>query len=219
LIFYYKNINKKLKKMPNWCENEITIESLQFNEIKNIIENNNDDKMFFNKFIDIEPKVSNEKYNKNWFYINIDNYGTKWDVDVKEIFIDYLENKNTISLKFSTAWSPPIIFCKRFSEKYNAILELKYFECGCDFSGHVLINNGKITYEKNYSHLEGMFNLKDKDKETFWDYIYSLIVNEYIHNKKLKIETFIKNYNLNFLNENEINTLKELFNKTINEFI
>lgn len=76
----------------------------------------------------------------NWYDWNIENWGTKWDID--DVF-DYDEDR--ISCIFDTAWSPPIEWLTTVSKKFpNLSFELHYCEGGCDFYGSAFAENGEV---------------------------------------------------------------------------
>ena len=83
-----------------------------------------------------EPSIRED----SWWDWRVQNWGTKWEVDIECISDD----DDFISLSFVSAWSPPI-------EAYRTLLnhpgitgiEASYYEPGCDFVGR--FKNGEDT--------------------------------------------------------------------------
>jgi hypothetical protein len=123
--------------MPNDCENIIIIFN-ENNSLINRLENalNNED--FFKEFIPIENNI------EDWCFWCCENWGTKWDA----YDINYtLLKKNTLRIKFNTAWSPPIPVYERL-ENIGFIIEAWYNEPGMGFCGkYIKKNNYTYSYE------------------------------------------------------------------------
>jgi hypothetical protein len=120
--------------MPNWCQNVVTIShenSIKLDVIRNAIANENKLKeSFFNVLV---PRPIEES--ENWYHWNLENWGTKWDVNV-EISED---TGNSITLVFDSAWAPPIEFYDNLVEQGYVVLGY-YNEEGMAFAG--IYNNG-----------------------------------------------------------------------------
>jgi len=105
---------------------------------------------------------------------------------IKKFFTSYECNYH-----FDTAWSPPIAWLNKISEKYpNLRFKLTFEEQSCDFCGYQIIENSQIIDSKIESCQEKYFN-ENKDK-------YINIIKKYITERKL--------------NTNNINTNNEEFN-------
>lgn len=127
--------------MPNWCDNVLRItwdnsnaEQVEF--IKGLRERWKTSKQLLNS-IKPQPKDLKEEDERNW---NIDNWGTKWDVDIAEGDLSF-DGDNTIELNFfQTAWSPCDSAMSALSD--NGIAwELFFVEGGAGFYGYA-DNNG-----------------------------------------------------------------------------
>ena len=135
--------------MPNWCNCQITISGNleQINEFhKKNIDSEGD--------IDFNVSVPCSSDNEDWFNWRILNWGTKWsayDTLTTKIWED--EDKNILKeivYLINTAWSPPIPWLQKTSEKYPEIeFEMKYEEPNMDFSGIYTIKNGEIIIDEN----------------------------------------------------------------------
>jgi hypothetical protein len=80
---------------------------------------------------------------KDWYEWRIANWGTKWNVE-KDVDIDDLSNES-ITLTFSTAWSPPIPAVEALCDQYPEIsVTLRYIETGNWFAGTVYGEDGAI---------------------------------------------------------------------------
>jgi hypothetical protein len=77
-------------------------------------------------------KANREKYGYgSWYDFNIANWGTKWDVNSDNVAI---EDANTVSASFDSAWSPPITAYERLME-LGFEIEAFYYEPGMQFVG------------------------------------------------------------------------------------
>ncbi len=83
--------------MPNWCYNHIVVkgETNDIKKISNIIENLKEEKddQLFQSLIGLPEGIDAEKYNDDWYDINVNWFGTKWDVGfdfAEEINDDYI---------------------------------------------------------------------------------------------------------------------------------
>lgn len=102
--------------MPNWCNNDVLItgDKEKIDAIFNFIESKkSDESQDATKLLEFLIPNPEGEWDYRWC---IDNWGTKWDVDVH-----YHEriDENQISLSFDSAWGPPI-------QAYNTLEELGY---------------------------------------------------------------------------------------------
>ena len=160
--------------MPNWCENVMSIQG-DTRKINEIIGKLSGEDGIFNALVGKIPMSEDEYEKGGWWEGNISYWGTKWDVQMYEVQ-SFLNDNETV-LSFWSAWSPPIQFCQKLSEKYNVIVNIEYSESGCDFAGKVEIDNGNIVSEESYPYLEGLYRIIDK--EMFWNEVEFLIENDY----------------------------------------
>jgi hypothetical protein len=129
--------------MPNWCDNKVVFsgdkETMQ--KIREAALQSRDYE-FFSKFI---PCPDDEK--NNWYQWNIENWGTKWDVQVNENClgeIQSIDSNWSIEMHFQTAWSPPEIFIKTICEKLNISAKLSYVEWGMGFVGVLEVHGADV---------------------------------------------------------------------------
>lgn len=141
--------------MPNWCENTIKV----YGENKGNIER------FFNDFkkkgfggclpmpkeLHTKPKDSKDskeritKYGAdNWYDWAMNNWGTKWDVNLEEDEVIIDESSQILS--FDTAWSPPDIWIAYASKYYNITIEDIYEDDSMppEFVGRITCANGWV---------------------------------------------------------------------------
>ena len=133
--------------MPNWCENKLVVrgekkDMAKFLKVINekvTLSDANRLQDILNAFIPIPSNVS------DWYHWNIDNWGTKWDVECYEearIDDDYVE------LSFDSAWAPPVVWLEKVAKKYPKLkFSLKYNEPGMCFMGCAKGSNGVIVDE------------------------------------------------------------------------
>ena len=140
--------------MPNWCNNNITINAPK-KKIEKIIKAAKKGNLL-NHFLpmpkeledtvagpDAETKAEQDARDKlkekhgaeNWYDWRVHNWGTKWDIDVYPDSISRIDDE-TITFGFDSAWAPPI-------DAYNAVIDKHpdisitayYHEPGMDFAG------------------------------------------------------------------------------------
>jgi hypothetical protein len=93
-----------------------------------------DSKFDFNKIIPLPVEEE-----ENWYHWRVNNWGTKWFPDNVEKSIE----TNYAEISFWTAWSPPSGIINALSEKFPELrFILWYEECGMDFSGYQIWENG-----------------------------------------------------------------------------
>lgn len=91
-----------------------------------------------------------EKYGHiDWYDWSVANWGTKWNAyDVDEWYDD---GEGYASVRFATAWSPPIEFLVNASNKFKGLtFHLKYGDEGGGFLGESIINSGEIVEDEEY---------------------------------------------------------------------
>lgn len=142
--------------MPNWCNNNISIvgpkakvdkliDSAKKGEFVNALHpmpkqledtQSTSDKDVMKK----QPVV--EGYN-NWYDWRVDNWGTKWDVDIYEGSIQEQEElfgkddgDKKVDFGFDSAWAPPLGAIEHYLTNNDDVsIRLVYYEPGCDFMG------------------------------------------------------------------------------------
>ena len=119
--------------MSNWCDNYITVECDNWDDIKRYCRDLNYDDEFsdfsFNKILPLEGGDASNVW------------GTKWDACdayVGESFFN-----------FQTAWGPSVPVTVALSLQFpDAVFTHAYNEPGCQFAGVVTIANGGQTFEE-----------------------------------------------------------------------
>lgn len=74
---------------------------------------------------------------KGWYEFCLDNWGTKWDIGRDSAISEYLtpdSARNSISVQFTSAWSPPTDAYQKLSEMGFSI-RAYYYESGMGFCG------------------------------------------------------------------------------------
>ena len=135
--------------MPNWCNNSITI-SGSTDTLKPIWEEAQKTGLL-NAMVPMPKELDGTTSptpkegvpqplvdgHDNWYSWRVDNWGTKWDVDLEGLeFTDNGDGTSNIMGWFDSAWAPPI-------EAYNTFLDdndgcditASYEEQGMDFAG------------------------------------------------------------------------------------
>ena len=150
--------------MPNWCDNRVTISSnteddsqfqelvakfqdeRPFNEIYPMpdfktIPNKNGElpvaeeiKNSDGELITITHNFPDGKNDDRWYHWCIDNWGTKWDIDLAaaDVEEDYAE------FGFQTAWAPASGIFDKIKEDYpDVAISWFYDEPGCEIAGYL----------------------------------------------------------------------------------
>lgn len=113
--------------MPNWCSNSLTLKHDK-EKIDLLEKQLRESDVFFQH---LHPRPNDQ--DENWYSWNIDNWGTKWDVNVNEGYIERVDD-TTLQLSFDTAWGPPTKFYDfLFEDGWD--VEARYYEPGVGFIG------------------------------------------------------------------------------------
>ena len=137
--------------MPNWCNNSITIQG-STETLKPLWEEaNREGSGLLNAIKPMpdalegttspSPKEGTPQPlvdgHDNWYAWRLENWGTKWDVDVDNLeFTDNGDGTATITGWFDSAWAPPIEAYNTFLEDMDGCtLSADYHEPGMDFAG------------------------------------------------------------------------------------
>ncbi len=149
--------------MPNWCENRVSFYSDNTEEIAELKEIFNSDNVF-QKIkpapdwkntpneagqLPVKREVKNPagqivyttydfpdgKNDDRWYDWNVNNWGTKWDIDggISDGDDDYC-----FEISFETAWAPPEGIYYELREKYPDVdITWFYDEPGCMVAGYL----------------------------------------------------------------------------------
>ena len=132
--------------MPNWCDNTVYITHDDPKKIQILVDAWKANKFFgtiypepdYNK-VKVKPMFPEIKGNNDpvspesaWWDWRVRNWGTKWEINTDEAYIDIHENE--IKVGFSSAWSPPTgIYDRLVNDGYS--VDAYYYEGGCAFCG------------------------------------------------------------------------------------
>ena len=129
--------------MPNWCNNVVTISHIDPAEIQRVAAAWNSGQGFFNQLI-ARPAIEEE----NWYAWNIENWGTKWDVESEDW--SRIDNNDktasVVTISYDTAWGPPLEFYNKMADQGFDIISY-YYEPGMAFCGKWTSDNGNEQYE------------------------------------------------------------------------
>lgn len=156
--------------MPNWCENAVYI-TATVEKLKSLLDKTQESGYLFNVIkpmpteLESEPtgltdiRLRTKKYGySGWHDWRVNNWGTKWDIHVRDIFNFYdlvkqLKEQepnatDTIKLYFDTAWTPPIKLYEEMEQQGYKVCGY-YFEKGSEFCGKYEngINDCQSVYE------------------------------------------------------------------------
>ena len=133
--------------MPNWCNNTITLTGPKA-KITKIYEKAKEDNAFLQQLYPMPTQLEDTtspapKEGKvqplvdghdNWYDWRVDNWSTKWDVDVEGLELS--DDGTTITGWFDSAWAPPIGAYEHFlTNNEDCSISSLYYEGGMDFAG------------------------------------------------------------------------------------
>ena len=160
--------------MPNWCRNQITIQSKDKQLIRNLrddLEDMNGKGLLHYMYpmpheLRNTTKGSNSETNQefidkygfdNWYDWSLHNWGTKWDVDFDLKFVSFadIDTATPLTLEFNSAWSPPLAVWQKFVDRYPKgtfeVAHLQYIESGMQFCGvHDALDNTESVHVDDY---------------------------------------------------------------------
>jgi hypothetical protein len=123
--------------------------------IKRLVEDLRENEYKWNETI-APHKVTKEEYDKDWYSLNVENWGTKWEVGDTSTLADtirdsYQEGNDYLSVWFDTAWSPNVEVSETLARKYSVEVTHKYDEPGCELMGRVYIApDGEVLEHREY---------------------------------------------------------------------
>lgn len=136
-----------------------------------------------NKFIaDFNTSL---KTNENWYWWNLRNWGTKWDIAVVDGKQEYsstnleITDEGDLMYHFETAWSPVFEIFDKLSEQYPSLTFDYEYEEEQGWGGEATWSGGSLTYEDKYdipsSHAdyaergrEDSCNCMHEDDQEYW---------------------------------------------------
>jgi hypothetical protein len=155
--------------MPNWCCNSISITHEDTSKVdaledvlkKNIAQSEDEEQdESIGVLMHLLPRPDSE--NENWYSWNIENWGTKWDIQV----FDYERDDNYLMFSFDSAWSPPVALYKTLYEQ-GWDIDAQYFESGYGFVGE--FSDG---FDEYYEYDFDDENWRDEIPEDLIEYAY-----------------------------------------------
>ena len=164
--------------MPNWCENDLTVEGPK-EVIEEFIKFAASESPFdFNRLLPYPDEFKRlddaaeawdkehaerpdydwrarpkDGFNSGGYEWRVKHWGTKWPafhVDVEEPVTGYDGKTLEVVFHFDTAWSPPTPVIAKAAERFPALtFELRYFECGCCFNGLFRCSRGEVESDES----------------------------------------------------------------------
>jgi len=109
-----------------------------------------------------EDMLAKSQISNHWYDWNIRNWGCKWDVsDIEVIY----ESDDSITYRFSTAWSPPIDAIYKLSEQYSELLFEIDFEEEQGWGGTQSIRDGQVLLETYYDIPDSHEDYEERGKD------------------------------------------------------
>lgn len=153
--------------MPNWCANKVTFKHALPKELHKIARAWNNGKLISTFLpcphelketvsgcagpkgspaqveLELKEQRNLETYGaKNWYDWQVAHWGTKWDVgrEREQDRINLPAEPKQLTLRFDSAWSPPIEFYDHLRFKCGFLVEAMFYEPGVGFWG--IYDNG-----------------------------------------------------------------------------
>jgi len=189
--------------MPNWCNNTITLTGPK-EKITAIYEKAKEDNALLQQLYPmptqlegttspapkegkVQPLVDGHD---NWYDWRVDNWSTKWDVDVEGLELS--DDGTTITGWFDSAWSPPIGAYEHFlTNNEDCSISSLYYEGGMDFAGKwedfadMTVTPGDFTADEMEDPNSGLiYDINENFNMSEW-------VREYEEEQKTETEKFI----------------------------
>jgi len=124
--------------MPNWCNNTLTLSGPK-DKVKAIFDKAKESNELLQQLHPMPKELegtTSPSDGDNWYDWRINNWQTKWDVDVD--YLEFREDGDTGIIEgwFDSAWSPPIGAYEHFlTENEDCSISSLYYEGGMDFAG------------------------------------------------------------------------------------
>jgi len=135
--------------MPNWCSNWVSLTHDDKSKVKALVEDMQKGNFLahflpepnYDGTIEVKPTFPSITGNNKpveidvaWYDWRIQNWGTKWEINLEECSWEDGVEDNSVSFGFDSAWSPPIgVYDKAHELGWN--VSATYEEGGCDFVG------------------------------------------------------------------------------------
>ena len=125
--------------MPNWCNNNFAITG-STESIQDLWESAQAAQGLLQAIMPMPKELEGTTSpgdSPNWYNWRVDNWGTKWDVDLDGLeFTDNGDGTASISGWFDSAWAPPIGAYEQLADDFDScVIECSYYEPGMDFAG------------------------------------------------------------------------------------
>ena len=189
--------------MPNWCNNTITLTGPKA-KITKIYKKAKEDNALLQQLYPmpealegttspapkegkVQPLVDGHD---NWYDWRVENWGTKWDVDMDGLELS--DDGTTITGWFDSAWAPPIHAYEYFlTANEDCSISSLYYEGGMDFAGKwedfadMTVTPGDFTADEMEDPNSGLiYDINEQFNMSEW-------VREYEEEQKSDTEKFI----------------------------
>ncbi len=133
--------------MPNWCSNRLEVSHEEDGLFSLFVKAAKDEELF-STFCPIPKKIKED--GDAWYDWCIQNWGTKWETSSMQIEEDW---KDVITVRFDTAWSPPLAFYGKL-EELGFKVRAMYFEPGVAYFGYYADGSEETTSISSISLLD-----------------------------------------------------------------
>lgn len=104
----------------------------------------------------------NKAESNNWYWWNVRNWGSKWDACEVSLQID---EPNTLSYRFDTAWAPPLPAIEALCEQYPELLVTLHFEEEQGWGGEITTQHGTVINKEEWDIPESHADYELREQE------------------------------------------------------
>jgi hypothetical protein len=181
--------------MPNWCQNTLLIKG-PTDEVSMLIETVKDNNTALslakiiavpeelkqvsspNRDEDEAARLSSLYGAKDWYEFQVNNWGTKWDVDARIVedsatnapgYKSYTSpDERFVHMAFDSAWSPPIFAIDMLAKQFPKVkIHHAFDESGSDFSGYRMYIGGECVEDKDFESWSTIRMYLEPDEDIF----------------------------------------------------
>ncbi len=182
--------------MPNWCQNVLLLKgpTAEVSRLLETVQGEDKTSLSLAKIIavpeelkqltapnrdeDEEERLTRMYGAKDWYEFQVNNWGTKWDVDARIIHdsnatsVGYQSftapDERYVQMEFDSAWSPPMYAIDMLAKQFPKVkIHHAYDESGSDFSGYRMYIGGECVEFKDWESWTNVRMYLEPDEDIF----------------------------------------------------
>lgn len=132
--------------MPNWCNNIVYLRHDDPAQLTRVVDSFMR-RSLLNEFVPVSEE------DPAWYELHLEKWGCKWDIGANSEDTPPEIKDNSVTLMFSSPWSPPLNAFETMVEEHGFDIKAYYYEPGMQFAG--LWENGSDAYYEGWGDAEG----------------------------------------------------------------